>query len=358
MDTEDLLNDFSWDSTEDIINENVVTEEESTEEPQENPTEDEKKKRFESEEWDDKSPKNEDEDGSEDEEEPSTSIYDDHVRDLMDKGLFRNVEIGEDEVIDEDRFYELQEQEIETEVSNRLQAWAEDELDADARAFIKFKREGGSTSDFFKVYSQNTDTFLDGDIEDPKFQEKVIRKQLESEEWDEEEIEDRLESLSDNGRMKKVAERYFNKMQEEAEEDKKNLLKEAEQRKELALKNEEAFKSSIKETLETQEELNGFTLNDKDKKDLFNFLTRKEKSSGEKPVTGFQRKMAEVFQDRNKLVLLSKILYNDFDFSALEKKTTTKKVKEIKSRLEQRKGPRSFNSGSSLKGKSLADLFD
>ena len=67
-----------------------------------------------------------------------------------------------------DRFFELQQEEIEAEVSARLNSWANEDLDEDAKAFIKFKLEGGSTAEFFKAY-QDSPELGEGDIEDENF---------------------------------------------------------------------------------------------------------------------------------------------------------------------------------------------
>ena len=286
------------------------------------------------------------------------NFYTDVYKDLKESGIFKHVEIDEDEELDADRLYELQQEEIETEVGARLQSWATDDLDEDAQAFIKFKIQGGNTADFFKVYRESTQITL-GDIESEDYQDELIRYQLQKEGWDKDEIEDRLEYLTESNKKSKFAEKYFTKLEQEIETQKQNLTKQAEKQKQTARLQEEEFKNSIKETLDSNTEIKGLKISDKDKGTIFNFLTKKDqKIDNNTSITGFQRKLSEVFKDPNKIVLLAKLVNDDFDFSQLEKSSVTKKTKEVKRNIENRQSMRPSGSGSSSGANSLASLFD
>ena len=286
------------------------------------------------------------------------NFYTDVYKDLKESGIFKHVEIDEDEELDADRLYELQQEEIETEVGARLQSWATDDLDEDALAFIKFKIQGGNTADFFKVYRESTQITL-GDIESEDYQDELIRYQLQKEGWDKDEIEDRLEYLTESNKKSKFAEKYFTKLEQEIETQKQNLTKQAEKQKQTTRLQEEEFKNSIKETLDSNTEIKGLKISDKDKGTILNFLTKKDqKIDNNTSITGFQRKLSEVFKDPNKIVLLAKLVNDDFDFSQLEKSSVTKKTKEVKRNIENRQSMRPSGSGSSSGANSLASLFD
>ena len=285
------------------------------------------------------------------------SIYEDVYKDLKEAGIFKHVELEEGEELDADRFYELQQEEYDKEVEERLSTWATKDLDEDAQAFIKFKLQGGNTSEFFKTY-QNTSEITLGDIEDEDYQDSLIRYQLQKEGWDRDEIEDRLEFLTESNKKSKFAEKYHDRLVQEQEKEKQALVKQAEEQKTRARQQEEQFKTSIKETLDTNKEINGIKFSDKDKNGLINFLTKKEKLEDGRIVTGFQRKLSESFSDPKKIALLAKILNDDFDFSSFEKSAITKKTKEIKRNIEQRQSMRPSGSGSSSGANSLASLFD
>ena len=285
------------------------------------------------------------------------SIYEDVYKDLKEAGIFKHVELEEGEELDADRFYELQQEEYDKEVEERLSTWATKDLDEDAQAFIKFKLQGGNTSEFFKTY-QNTSEITLGDIEDEDYQDSLIRYQLQKEGWDRDEIEDRLEFLTESNKKPKFAEKYHDRLIKEQEKEKQALVKQAEEQKARARQQEEQFKTSIKETLDTNKEINGIKFSDKDKNGLINFLTKKEKLEDGRVITGFQRKLSESFSDPKKIALLAKILNDDFDFSSFEKSAITKKTKEIKRNIEQRQSMRPSGSGSSSGANSLASLFD
>lgn len=286
----------------------------------------------------------------------SENTYVNVFKDLKENGIFKHIELEEEEDIDADRFLELQEEEYETEVTERIKNWA-DQLDEDARAFIKFKKEGGNTEDFFEIYKESSE-LPKGDVEDEDYQDQIIRYQLREEGWDSDEIEDRLQYLTESGKKQKVAERYNVKLKQEIEERKIQAEEQAKQQRLAAQQQKESYKKNIKESLEQTSEIKGFKITPKEKNKIFNFLTKEEyKVSDSRAITGFQKKLAEVFQDTEKTILLAKIIENDFDFKDLEKQISTSKTKEIKKDLEQRKGMRPSNSGSSLVGSSLADLF-
>ena len=285
------------------------------------------------------------------------SIYEDVYKDLKEAGIFKHVELEEGEELDADRLYVLQQEEIEAEVTSRLDAWASQELDEDAKAFIKFKIQGGDTSEFFKTY-QNTSEITLGDIEDEDYQDNLIRYQLQKEGWDKDEIEDRLEFLTESNKKSKFAERYHDRLIKEQEKEKQALVKQAEEQKIRVKQQEEQFRASIKDTLDTNKEINGIKFTDKDKGNLINFLTKKEKLEDGRVITGFQRKLSESFNDPKKIALLAKILNDDFDFSSFEKSAITKKTKEIKRNIEQRQSMRPTGSGSSSGANSLASLFE
>ena len=299
----------------------------------------------------------EEEDETKKESTTDNAFYEDVYKDLKEAGIFKHVELEDGEELDADRLYELQQEEIEAEVTSRLDAWASQELDEDAKAFIKFKIQGGDTSEFFKTY-QNTSEITLGDIEDEDYQDNLIRYQLQKEGWDKDEIEDRLEFLTESNKKSKFAERYHDRLIKEQEKEKQALVKQAEEQKIRAKQQEEQFRASIKDTLDTNKEINGIKFTDKDKSNLINFVTKREKLEDGRVITGFQRKLSESFNDPKKIALLAKILNDDFDFSSFEKSAITKKTKEIKRNIEQRQSMRPTGSGSSSGANSLASLFD
>lgn len=363
--TEGLLG-FDWEGDDVSFFEEVTPkpdnskEKETEEEDDKTPPEEPEKSDEEEKEVDFFDGETEEEDEESDEEvKPKTgeNYWGDVYKDFKSQGLLKHVEIEEGEELSAEKIFELQQQDYEAEVSARLTHWAKEELDADAQAFIKYKQNGGATEDFFKTYSSTTE-LPEGDIQETEFQDRVIRFQLREEGWDSEEIEDRVKYLTENGKKEQVAKRYNKKIQEKVEEKKQELLTQSEERKRAIEQQEREFRDEIKGVLEETEEVKGFKISPKDRTELYNFLTKKNhKISDTKSVTGFQKKLGETFKDPDKIILLAKLINNDFDMSQFEKQVITKKTKQVKSNLEQRKNLRP-NSGSSSQGTSLAELFN
>lgn len=281
---------------------------------------------------------------------------------FKEQGIIKHIDLEEDiESLDEDTFKELLYQDYEEEVNSRIEQWATQELDEDAQAFIKFKKNGGRTEDFFSTFSKVTSSNLSGNIEDEKFQDKVIRKQLAEEgDWDEEEIQDRLDHLARLGKKQSVAEKYYNKIKQAQQKEANNLLKRQEEYKQQVEQNKLQFRNTVKESLNKTQEVKGLKITAKDRATLYNFITKEDQVVGDRQVTGFQRAITEAVQDPEKMLLLAKLLATDFDMSEFEKKAKIQETKKIKENLESRKGfrPSTSSGGNLAGGKSLSDLWD
>ena len=342
------LNNFNWDdSVESNLDDTTQVEENNQEE---NPPVEEENNLEEPQ---------EEEENEEEENEGNTefSIYTDLAKDLKERGFLKNIELEEAKDLTADDFYDLQSRDYEEEVNKRLEHWATQELDEDAKAFIQFKRAGGKTEDFFRVY--NDSSIEEGDIEEEDFQDQIIRRQLKQDGWDDEEIDERLEILTEKGKKAALAEKYYGRMVEQQQQQREELQKRLEQQREVERLQAQKLQEELRENIKNTSEIKGIKFSDKDKEELFDMMVRpKYQTEDGEVLTGFQAKLREALSDKEKSLLLVKLLKDDFDFSSIEKKATTKKVKEIKSNLESRKNYKSSGFGSSPKGSSLADLFD
>ena len=346
LEQDNELLSFKWDT---------VEEEPTVEEPKEESKDEEKKVEPEPE-FTFETPKTED--GEEIVEKKNNesvdSIYNDLFKDLKQNNIFNHVELEEGEELTAERFFELQEEEYEAEVKERIDNWAKN-IDEDGRKYLKFLSDGGKTKDFLEVFV-NTEEPLDGDINDEEYQDDLIREKKLSEGFSRDETEEYLSNLPKSVKRKEAT-LYKENVQKDVEYRKEQLLRQQEQAKIRQIEEQKEFNKNIQDILENQKEVNGFKITEKDKSNIFNFLTRRDQKVNDKVVvTGFQKKLAEVFKDTSKLVVLAKLLHNDFDLSQIEKQIITKETKKIKSNLENRKTI-SSSSGSSYKEKQFYDLF-
>ena len=362
---ENNLLDFSWDNDDEQIFDITPTDKDSSEDIDEN-VEDENDDENSS----DSEPKNkktetsnkkedienDDEDTQEEALRQEVSIYTDLYKDLKESGIIKHIDVEDITDLSKEDFENIQEEEYEAEVSERLKTWATEELDEDARAFINFKRKGGSTKDFFNTYNAMSG-IPQGDIEDEDYQDDIIRYQLKQEDWDSEEIEDRLEYLTENNKKAIFAKKCETKVREKERSEKEQLEQDLEIRKTQQKEEEERITNTIKDKLKDTTELGGFVLKQADKDNLINFITKRSvKVDNKVSITPLQKKLAEVFKDTDKLLLLSMFLNKDFDTTGIKIKAKSEKVKEINSHLEQRR--RYSHSFGSSESKSLADLFE
>jgi len=291
---------------------------------------------------------------------PTTSIYTDVYKDLKDYGIIKNVELENVGDLTAADLEEIYEKDYELEVDKRIREWSESQ-DKDFKDFIQFKLNGGKTRDFINHVTSPDNYLPEGDINDEDFQDEIIRYQLsQREDWDAEEVEERLEQLTNNGKKAQTAAKYYNRIEQEKQLERERLLEEQQRRKFQAIQQENEFKNNVSQVLQTSSDINGYKIANKEKQGIYDFITKRNiKVNDTQAVTGFQKKLAETLQDNRKVVLLAKMLMNDFNFKDFEKQVETKVTKQVKSNLENRTGLKSnSSSGSSTNRLNLSDIFN
>lgn len=293
-----------------------------------------------------------------------TKFYSAQIKDLVDRGIFKHVKVEDNVEIDEDKFYEYHQEEVQG-AANEIVESIFEELDDEGIAFLKFKKNGGgSTADFLRIYGQSNLGLDSIDIDKEEDQDKIIRQYASSiEKMDSEEISDKIEWLKENGKKKAFAEKYLNKLSEMDKANKEALIKQAEdfaRQRDEDIKN---FNLSIKEELDKTESVKDFDFSKVDKKELTNYITRPTVKVGKNRfITQFQADLGKIFNgkedNKQSLLLLAKLVKTDFDIRDIVEKTKTKVTKEAKSKLQQaRQVTRPSSSGNAGK-KTLADFFN
>lgn len=291
------------------------------------------------------------------EEKPST-FFTDLAKDLKEKGLFQFVEIKDDDQIDADKFFEMYDEDTEARVDATIQSFME-ELDEDGKNFLKFKKSGGSNADFFATYYQIAQ-IPEVDIEDATQHDKVLKYYYkEYEELEDADIEDKLEWLAETAKKEKYAKKYYEKIQQDATKAKQKLVDDQKADQKVRETKRKEFVDSVKDVAGSVEELNGFKFTKKDKTELVDFITKPSVAiAPNKYITGIQDSINKLFKgDKEKLLLLAKLLKNDFDFSEFVSKAKTEVTKQTRTRIETgRNTARPSSSGVSTK-RGLADYF-
>jgi hypothetical protein len=291
----------------------------------------------------------------------SGSIFKDLTLDLKDKGVFSEdilKDLGEEDITEE-KFFELQEKEIELRVDETFEAFFE-EMDEDAKSFLKFKKEGGNTYEFLNhlIQKSSVSTIEDIETESDFVKETFLRNYYKTTEGlDDSEIEDKLEFLKEKGKIDVYATKFFEKEKLNATKREQELLsKQEEIKNQQELKKKEQLKEVV-EVLSSNKEIKNFKITSEDKATLANFIYKPTVKTGKNQyISEFQKKLTEAFADKEKLILIAKLLKSDFNTTDLVekgKKELTKEVKKSLSRLSQGKDLSTSNTGK----KSLADYF-
>lgn len=280
---------------------------------------------------------------------------------MKERGIFRNFEVTEGEEVDEERFYQELENEVEARLEEGFEAFGE-ELDEDAKAFIQFKRNKGKTSDFFNVYGNALSLEgLDTSIE--KDQDAIIRHYCSVVEgMEEDEIADRIEWLKEGNKKKGFADKYLGKLEDMDRVEKEVLLENAETLRKERVKAQEEFNKGLVAELQSIESVGKFKFSKNDKKELTDYVTKATVKVGKNQfITPFQQAMGNIFraegENKQKLLLLAKLLKSNFDVKDIITETKTETIRSSKDKLQKaRQGVKPASTGGASR-KSLADYF-
>lgn len=359
---ETSLMDFSWDNSEDFFGIAPEVKEVETQEKTVS-----KLKQVKDDEEDDKpvnldskkitEPEKEKEVFFDEDEEVSQSAtsYSSVYKLLKEKGII-SVNVEDETEFNEETFADVIEQEIEAGLDETIKAFMND-LDDDGKAFLKFKKEGGDTKQFFKFYSE-VSQIPTPTIGDSKSEEKFLKYYYKAyEDLDDEDIEDKIEFLKETGKLTKYAQKYHENVEDEIEQNREEAIKKQQQ---YQLQQEEHKKQYVKELkglIDDVDNIKDWSITQKDKKVLHGYMTRASvKVSENQYLTQFQNDLQQVFKDKEKTILLAKIIGNDFDLTDLKEKAKTEMIRETKSKLTSSKTSPISNKGSRNKG--LSDYFN
>lgn len=307
----------------------------------------------------------EDEESGESQEQ-KPEFFDTLTKEFKQQGIFSTVEIDENKQYTEEEFFELHDAEIEGRVQETFEQFF-GEMDEDGKAFLKFKKDGGSTEAFLAAYKgATTFNFGEGGFDSNKadHQKQVIRQYLKTvKEESDAEIDEQLTFLEETGKLKAKSEDYFEKLKKADEKQRAALLKQQETEAKAKEDGAKEFASNINKVISETESIGDFKITDKEKKELGPYMTKPSVKVGKnKFIPAFNSQLGEILQAKTpeakkKLVLLAKLIKSDFDVSDLARRQETKVVKKTQSKLAEAKtGVKPSTSGSYSK-KSLSDFF-
>jgi len=242
---------------------------------------------------------------------------------LKDEGI---VDFDEEEFEDsEEGFQKI----IQNEISKGIEKYKQD-LDPLAQEFIEYVDKGGDPQKFVQQTSDVDFSKIDVKMIEGKenLQKQLVAELMRREGFNQDEILSDIQDFVDGGLIGKRANRALSKLKTMQTKQRKALLKEQET---AALKREEehkTFLSSLKEDIESREEIAGFNLGKK-KKDFYDYITKPDRK------TGKTRLVMDSEKDEDSQLKMAWLYYNKFDFTKIEKKARTKATSSLKANLER-----------------------
>lgn len=287
---------------------------------------------------------------------------------LRSKGLI-DFEIEEDQELTEEDADDLLEDHLDKAVESKIEALFQ-ELPDVLKDLNRYHIQGGDVNEYLKKISefQSFEITDNLDIEDESIQEKIVRKSLEAQHGNDEDlIESQLEFFKDSGKLQGIAEKFYTKWKKDFEIKRKEQV-ENQRRLSEEIKNKiRESKREITNILSSSNEINGLTINKKDIRNLPSYINdRNVKLENGSVITEMQKDLFyDIPNNKKAMAQLAILLKNrnedgTFNFERIEKSAKTSAFKEVKNNIRRSKQeiPNGSKTGKIKPNKSLADFFE
>ena len=280
---------------------------------------------------------------------------------LKEKGLV-SYELEEGTELTNDIADEILEDSYEASVDAGV-AEAIKDLPEAVKELIKFVNKGGDYTQMLGNLAKQSVSGIskDTDMDVENNQILVLTQDLKDQGYDEEFIQGQVDYFKESGKLKGIADKLFTKVLAKQENE---LTQRSAAQAAIKADNKEkqrVYKSEITTQLGSLEDIKGVVLNKQDKENLPSYISDANvKLQDGRVVTKFQQELFSVFGNKEKTILLAKLIKSDFDFSSIANKEITKYSKTIKENIQNNNVTIKGSKGSSQKQnkKSLADLLD
>lgn len=281
---------------------------------------------------------------------------------LKDRGL---VEYEEEEgkVLTEEEANDLIEDSWDKALEVEIEATMKD-LPNEVKDLVRYASKGGDVGELLgkMIRSATSPITKASDISKEETQEAAVTLDLKNQGYDNEEIADQIEYLKEKGKLEAVGTKAYNKIIATQEEEITNSVKS--QQEELKAKKERArtYKANLTTHISSLSEVSGITLSKQDKSVLPSYISDPtvEMKDG-RFVSELQADIYKAMGDKDKIVLLAKVIKSDFDFSSIERKKETAAARNIRNeiqRADKDKTSAGSTSKPSAKKKSVWEMLD
>ena len=281
---------------------------------------------------------------------------------LKEKGLVDYDEDPENPLTDDDAD-NLLEDSWEKSVEAEVEATIKD-LPDELKQLIKFASKGGDVGELLGKMVQHATSGINknSDIKNEDVQILAVTMDLKNQGYDQEYINDQIEFLKEKDKLEGIAKKSFDKIVAEQETETAGQVQRQKDAVEYRKKQAREYKTNITTHINSLEEMGGLPISKQDKTILPTYISEPtvELQDG-RFVSEMQADLFKVMADKDKIVLLAKLLKTDFDFSAIERKKQTQAARGIRDEVQRAdKTQRVSNSGGGQKPnkKAIWDMID
>jgi len=235
------------------------------------------------------------------------------------------------------------------------------ELPEEVKNLIRFTSKGGDPKQYLKNLSTTLSSGVnkDSDISMEETQKASVEQDLKLQGYDDEYIKTHIKVLKDSGKLKEIGEKSYDKIISKQKEQSDLELKAIEDSNKDKKAQARKFKKDLNDFLNDTKEINTLKIAPIDKKELPKYISEPavELQDGRK-ISQLQADLFKTMGDKGKLVLLSKVLRDDFNFSFIEKKALSKDAKKKRRNLRNEEPPRKGRSLGSKTKKPIWEMID
>lgn len=295
--------------------------------------------------------------------EPATNVNNKQTLEfLKEKGLV-DYELEEGKELTEEEAENLLEDSWEKALEAEVESTIKD-LPQDIKDLIKFASKGGNVGELLGKMVQHATSGItkNSDIENEDVQVLAITMDLKNQGYDQEYIDSQVEFLKDSGKLGSISKKSFDKIIEQQEAETAGQVQRQKETAELRKKQAREYKSNITTHINGLAETNGLPISKQDKISLPTYISEPnvELQDG-RFVSEMQADLFKVMADKDKIVLLAKLLKTDFDFSAIERKKQSQAargVREAVERVDRKELSNSESGGHKSNKKALWDMLE
>lgn len=267
---------------------------------------------------------------------------------LKERGLVEYEEDPEKPLSDEDAENLIEdswEAALEKEVESTIK-----ELPDELKQLIKFASKGGDVGELLGKMVQHATSGINknSDISNEDVQVLAVTMDLRNQGYDQEYIDDQIEFLKEKDKLEGIAKKSFDKIVAEQEAETAGQVERQKQVIETKKKAAREYKTNITTHINSLEEAGGLPISKQDKTILPTYISEPtvELQDG-RLVSEMQADLFKVMADKDKIVLLAKLLKSDFDFSAIERKKQTAASRGIRDEIQRADKTQTITSSSS-----------